>query len=96
MAQYDVYDMVDRNYISFNTLTRPPTFSQYNWRQIPSPIDTEFIKNKDKQYELGVKRFQSRDQNIRTNWIDYPVFNSNMNPLHTNYMCNGYCSYKSK
>lgn len=91
MAQYTIDNTMDKDYVTFNTLTNPPTFSQYNWNRIPPLINNKFVSDMQKEYDIGVKRLNTRDQTIRSNWIDYPVFNTNMTPLATNYM-----KYRSK
>lgn len=88
------------NYLNYNTLNIPSTFTNtcfpLNCPQ-PAPYSDRIKNNREyvdmltKRYEIGLKRYlDSRQPGIFDNLNNYPVYNSNMAKLPSNYM-----NYKS-
>jgi hypothetical protein len=91
------------SYLNYNTLNRPPTFTNTCFPpNCPQPMPyIDRLKNANQQdyvnmlterYNIGFKRLiDSREPNRFDNLNNYPIYNSNMGPLPSNYM-----NYRSK
>lgn len=86
-----MYNFYPPPYLNYNTMTHPPTFTQYEYTSPKEPnnqaIDA-YVKLQKDRLELGRERYNSsrkfeRDYDI---YAASPVYNSNMNSLRTNYM----------
>ena len=91
------------NYLNYNTLNRPPTFTNTCFPpncpqpapyidKLKNPDQDAYVNMLNERYNIGFKRLVDNYQPSRLdNLNSYPIFNSNMGSLPTNYM-----NYKSR
>lgn len=86
------------NYLNYNTLNKPPTFTNTCFSpncpqplpyqsNLDTPAQNAYVKMLTDRYDIGLKRYQDSRQPTRFDNLDnFPVYNTNMGPLPSNYM----------